>query len=127
VRVPGAAVRLSHNQAARIPLQLVVPATARPGQYLSDVVVRGSAGLPDGGANLDVAAATKLEFSIAPGVVPAAWFSLPGWVLTAAVVMIAIAIAAVLVRRSGVRIRIERPVSGLGQASPGTESGDHAG
>jgi hypothetical protein len=43
-----------------------------------------------------------------PGAVAGGWFQMPGWVLLAAVVMLLLAVAAVAVHRSGVRIRIER-------------------
>lgn len=111
IRAGGQAIRLSHNQSARIPLELAVPATAAPGQYLSDVVVRGSAALSDGSANLGVAAATKLEFRIAPGTAAAPWFSMPGWVLLGVAGVLLLATAAAVARRSGLRISIEREAS----------------
>jgi hypothetical protein len=121
VRASGSAVRLDHNQGTHIPLQLVIPPTARPGQYLSDVIVRGSVAVSDGSANLGVAAATKLEFSIEPGVVSGGWFSMPGWVLLAAAGLLLLAAAALGVHRSGVRIRIEREPARTGSA--GAEGG----
>jgi hypothetical protein len=114
IRIPGAAVRLAGNGSARVPLQLVVPATARPGEYLSDVVVRGGGSLTDGRANLGVAAATKLEFSVAPGVVAGSWFEVPGWVLLAAAAMVLLGAAVLAVHRSGVRILIEREPAAAG-------------
>jgi len=101
---PGAAVRLSHNQSARIPLELVVPNAAKPGQYLTDVVVRGTAALAGGGANLDVAAATKLEFRVAPGVVSGSWFAVPAWLWPGIGIVLLIAAAAVVAQ-----IRPARP------------------
>ena len=83
IQAAGGAVELSHNQSARIPLQLVVPATAKPGAYFSDVVVRGSAAVSGAGANFGVAAATDLEFRVAPGLVSGPCLSLPGWLLPA--------------------------------------------
>ena len=105
---PGPPVRLSHGESARIPLELVVPATAKPGRYLTDVVVRGSAAVSDGSANLGVAAATKLEFRIAPGAVGGSWFSVPGWLLPGIGVVLLIAGAAAVARRLGVSIQIDR-------------------
>jgi len=104
----GGPVRLSHSQSARIPLELVVPATARAGRYLSDVVVHGSAAVTDGSANLGVAAATKLQFTVVPGVVSGSWFSMPGWVVAGIGVVLAIGALAVVARRAGLRITIDR-------------------
>jgi hypothetical protein len=104
----GQAVHLSHGESARIPLKLTVPASAKPGQYLTDVVVRGSATLSDGSANLGVAAATKLEFRITPGTVGGSWFAVPGWLLPGIGVVLLIAGAAAVARRLGVRIQIDR-------------------
>jgi hypothetical protein len=101
-------VQLSHAQAARIPLQLTVPRTAMPGRYFSDVVAKGSASVVAGGAQLDVAAATALEFTVAPGVASAGWFSAPGWLLPYVLGVLVVGAAAVGIRRSGVRIRVER-------------------
>lgn len=105
---PGSAVQLSHGESARIPLELVVPAAAKPGQYLTDVVVKGSAAVSAGGANIDVAAATKLQFRIAPGTVGGSWFSVPGWLLPGIGVVLLLAGAAAAARRLGVRIQIDR-------------------
>jgi hypothetical protein len=101
-------VRLAHNQSARIPLSLTVPASAAPGRYFSDVVAKGTAPLSEGGANLGVAAATDLEFSVDRGAVASSWFSVPGWLLPYVIAVIVIAVVAVIIRRTGVRIRIER-------------------
>ena len=108
----GDPVRLSHGQSARISLELHVPATARAGQYLSDVVVRGSASLSDGSAHLGVAAATKLQFRIVPGVVSAAWFSMPGWVLLGVGVVVLLAGTAGVARRAGLRVSVDREPAG---------------
>jgi hypothetical protein len=114
IGVSGQPVSLSGNQSARIPLQLTVPANARPGPYFSDVVVHGSAAISAGSANLAVAAATKLEFRVVPGVVSGSWLGLPGWLLPAVAGLVVLAIVVVVVRRSGVRIRIERTPAGTG-------------
>jgi hypothetical protein len=71
-------------------------------------VANGSAALSAGGANLGVAAATDLEFTVAPGAASAGWFSAPGWLLPFVLVVLVLGAAAVMVRRSGIRIRIER-------------------
>lgn len=107
-------VTLSASQSASIPLRLTVPASARPGPYFSDVVVHGSAGISVGSANLAVAAATKLEFRVAPGVVSESWLGLPGWLLLAVAGLAGLAIVVAIIRKSGVRIRIERTPAGTG-------------
>lgn len=108
IRATGSAVTLAHDQSARIPLELAVPDTARPGQYFSDVVAKGSGAIAAGSANLAVAAATDLEFRVAPGVVSAPWFSLPGWLLPGVAGLLVLAVAAFVIRSSGLRVRVER-------------------
>jgi hypothetical protein len=110
---------LGHGQSARIPLSLVVPASARPGQYFSDVVVMGSAALTAGSARLGVAAATDLEFRVVPGVVSTAWFTVPTWVLLAVAFSVALALAVVLMTRSGISIRVERAAAGAAAGNGG--------
>jgi hypothetical protein len=117
ITASGQPVSLSPNQSARIPLRLTLPANARPGPYFSDVVVHGSAAISVGSANLAVAAATKLEFRVVPGVVSGSWLGLPGWLVPAVAVLAVLAVlaaVAVLVRKSGIRIRIERRPAGTG-------------
>jgi len=108
IHVTGPAVTLGGGQSGRIQLELVVPESAKPGQYFSDVVAKGSAQTSAGGANIGVAAATDLEFGVAPGVVSGPWLTVPGWLLPLAAVLIALALLIIFVRRSGLRIRIER-------------------
>jgi hypothetical protein len=118
-------VRLAHGQSARIPLSLTVPAGAAPGRYFSDVVAKGTAQISAGGANLGVAAATDLEFSVVPGTAGSGWLSVPGWLLPYVLAVIVIAAGAVVIRRTGVRIRIERgPVrAGAGAAGRRDDAG----
>jgi hypothetical protein len=103
-----APVRLSRAQSARIPLQLTVPSTAKPGRYFSDVVAQGSAAVSAGGAKFGVAAATDLEFTVAAGAASAGWFSAPGWLLPFVLGVLIVGVAAAAIRRSGLRIRVER-------------------
>lgn len=108
VHATGPAVRLAAHDGARIPLQLDVPGGARLGRYLSDVVVAGSAAISVGRANLGVGAATKLEFSVRPGPAGGPWPALPvgaWWTLGG---LLLLAAAAFGIRRSGLRIRLER-------------------
>jgi hypothetical protein len=119
IQTGGSAVRLSHGQSARIPLELAVPATAKPGPYFSDVIVKGSTAISAGGANFGVAAATNLEFRVAPGAVSGPWLRLPGWLLPVIVGLLVVAGAAVLMRKSGLRLRIERQPRGSGPLAAG--------
>lgn len=125
IHATGSAVTLSQNQSARIPLELVVPATARPGSYFSDVIAKGSADIAAGGANLGVAAATKLEFRVVPGVVSGSWLGLPGWLLPAVIGLLLLAVAIAMFRRAGWRVRIERRPAGAGALAGGSR--DNAG
>jgi hypothetical protein len=111
----GPSVRLTAHQAARISLQLVVPADARTGAYLSDVVAAGSGAISAGNANLGVAAATKLEFRVAPGPAGAGlWPAVPGWLAWALGGLLLAALAVAALRRAGIRIRIERTAAERG-------------
>lgn len=109
---PGPGVRLQPHRSAQIPLQLIVPDGARSGDYLSDVVAAGSVTVSAGTANLGVAAATKLEFRVEPGPAHGLWPALPSWTAWAAGGLLLLAVAAIGLRRSGFRIRIERKTAG---------------
>ncbi len=124
IHVSGGAVRLGHNQSARIGLQLSVPANARPGRYFSDVVARGSGNLTAGNANLGVAAATGLDFTIAPGAAPHPWLIFPSWAWPALGGLV-VAVAVLWFLSSGLRIRIERRQA-PGSVSEGQENADIA-
>jgi len=101
-------VTLSASQSARMPLQLVVPLGAKPGRYVSDVLVRAGAPNAAGGAVFDAGAATQLAFTIAPGPASTPWFTIPTWVFPGIGVVLLIAAGLGLMRRYGLRIRIER-------------------
>ena len=120
VHATAGAVRLSPRQSARIPLELVVPGGAKTGRYSSDVVVTGSAVISVGRANLGVAAATRLEFSVAPGGGPGLWLFMPPWMVWFFAVLIGLIVLALVVtglRRSGLRIRIERSGTTLARSA----------
>jgi hypothetical protein len=119
VQAASSAVQLSPRQSARIPLQLVVPGSAKPGRYLSDIVVAGSAVISAGRANLGVAAATRLEFSVAPGSPPGLFPFGPSWMWWAVIGLLVVGLAVTGVRRSGVRIRVERTPTGFARANAG--------
>jgi hypothetical protein len=109
IRMTGPAVRLSPQQGTKIPLELVVPAGAKSGRYLSDVVVTGAPGISAGHVNLGVAAATPLEFSVRPGPATGPGPLVPPWTWWFAAGLLALLAVGLGLRRSGIRIRIERP------------------
>lgn len=108
IQFTGPDVQLAPGQAARLPLELVVPSLAKPGRYMSDIVVTGSAVGSSGTADLGVAAAAKLEFQISP--IPAQGLSpsFPLWTWWVITGLLLLAFAVFGVRRSGLRIRVER-------------------
>jgi hypothetical protein len=106
IRQTGPGLRLSAHQSARVPLELVVPGDAKPGRYLSDIVVSGSAVTSVGRANLGVAAATALEFSVTRGAPPAPF--LPTWTWWLLGGLMALGLIVAWLHRSGFRLDIER-------------------
>jgi hypothetical protein len=106
VQATGPSVRLLPRHATRIPLKLTVPADAKPGAYLSDIVVVAVTPASAGKANIGVAAATKLEFRVGPAPAPGA--AVPPWTWWAAGGLVLLTIVTVGIRRSGLRIRVER-------------------
>jgi hypothetical protein len=102
VTAPGG--QLAPGQSTQIPLELVTPAGARPGNYASDIVVTGSATVAADDVDFGAAAATGLEFRITP----APPSGLPAWKLWTAGVLILLAAIYILIRRSGLRLRLER-------------------
>src|SRR5262249_45343324 len=98
---------------------LTVPGGAQPGRYLSDIVATGSAVVSVGRANLGVAAATRLGFSVAPGPPPGVWPFGAAWVGWAAIGLLVAAVGVTGARRSGVRIRVERTPSDVARAAAG--------
>jgi len=106
VRATGPAVRLSPHQGAQIPLQLTVPAGAKLGRYLSDIVATASPAASAGQVNLGVAAATPLEFTVRQGSAPSPL--VPTWTWWFGAGLLALLAVGLGLRRSGIRIRIER-------------------
>jgi hypothetical protein len=119
----GPGVQLQPGQGARIPVELVVPDGAKPGAYLGYLVALGSAGIVVGQANFSAAAATRLEFSVKPGPAPGMSLSLPPWTWWAMGGLLLLAAAVFGVRRSGLRIRVERKTANSGVAWPGGPRG----
>jgi hypothetical protein len=116
VRPGMPSVQLARRHATRIPLELVVPADARPGFYVGDVVATASGQASAGGANLGAAAATLLEFRVTPDPAPGFWWSVFTQTLWALLIVILLAAIVLAVRRSGLRIRVEREAAGYGPA-----------
>ena len=112
IHIANSPMRLSVHQATHIPLELVVPANAKSGRYLSDILVVGSALIPAGSTNFGAGAATKLEFTIRPGSGHRLWASLASWPSWALGSLLVLGLACVAVRRSGLRVRIERVDAG---------------
>jgi len=100
--------QLPPKQSARIALELVTPADAEPGNYVSDIVVTGATAPVAAGVSFGAAAATKLEFTITPGPSAGSWLSVPAWTWWAAGGLVILAAATFGWRRSGLRIRVER-------------------
>ena len=71
-----------------------------------------SAGRPCGGG----AAATLLEFRVAPSAAPGFWWSVFTQTLWALLILIALAAVVLVIRRSGIRVRMERKAAGYGTA-----------
>ena len=111
-------VQLAAKHAIRLSLTLTVPAGAIPGAYLSDIVATGSGAAPAsaGRASLGAAAATLLQFRVAPGAAPGFWASVFTQTFWALLILIALAAVALVVRRSGLRVRVERKAAGYGTA-----------
>ncbi len=116
-------IQLSPHRETKIPLDLVVPASAITGSYLSDVVVIASAVVPSKATNFRAAAATKLEFRVVPGPKPGLFGSLPAWAWWPLAGLVLAALAGIGNRRYALQISIKRRQRGDGAASPGGASG----
>jgi hypothetical protein len=123
IQFAGPAVQIGPGKAARISLELVVPGGARPGEYLSDIVASGSAAGQAGTGHLGVAAATKLEFSVSSAPAPGA-SSFPVWMWWAITGLLLVIVTVFGVRRSGLRIRVERNIE---RSSSHRDALDHQG
>jgi hypothetical protein len=114
---PGVpSVQLAPRHATRISLELVVPAGAKPGTYVSNIVATASGDLSAGGANLAAAAATLLVFRVAPDPAPGFWWSVFTQTLWALLIVILLAAVVFAVRKFGLRMRVEREAVGYGTA-----------
>ena len=107
IQFAGPAVQIVPGKAVRVSLELVVPGRAKPGEYLSDIVVSSSSAGQAGAGNLGVAAATKLEFSVssAPAKEASSFPVWMWWAITGLLLLLTLTVFGV--RRSGLRIRVE--------------------
>jgi hypothetical protein len=111
-------VQLEPKHAVRVPVELVVPAGAKPGAYLSDIVATGSSAeqVSAGRASLGAGAATLLKFRVTPNAAPGFWSSVFTQTLWALLILIFLVAVVLVVRRSGIRVRVERKAAGYGTA-----------
>ena len=111
-------VQLEPQHAVRVPVELVVPAGAKPGAYLSDIVATGLSAeqASAGHASLGAAAATLLLFRVTPNPAPGFWSSVFTQTLWALLILIILVAVVLVVRRSGIRVRVERKAAGYGAA-----------
>jgi uncharacterized membrane protein len=102
--------QLQPKQQVLIPLKLSTPGNAKPGSYRSDIVVTGTDGSTGQGQGVQfgAAAATDLEFTITPGPAASSWLGLAPWKWWMIAVLAMVGAVTFVVRRSGLRIRIER-------------------
>jgi hypothetical protein len=101
---------LRPRQQALVSVRLLPPAGAKPGSYRGDLVVTGmpsSSGPATGGVRFGAGATTPLEFTIAPGPAGGGWLGLPIWKWWLIGVLAVVAAATLIVRRTGLRVRIE--------------------
>lgn len=108
IHITSLGEQLAPRQSAQISLELVTPSDAKPGNYVSDIVVTGSAGPASAGINFGAAAATDLKFTVTPGPAARSWLSFPAWkwLVICGLVLLAVIIGGW--RRAGLRIRVER-------------------
>jgi hypothetical protein len=114
--------QLQPKQQVLISLELSTPGDAKPGSYRSDIVVTGTEGgqgqgqgqgqEQGQGIQFGAAAATDLEFTVTPGPAASSWLGLAPWKWWIIAVLAVVGAVTVAVRRSGVRVRIERQVGG---------------
>ena len=120
VHIPGQGVRVPPHAEASIPLGLSVPRSAKPGDYLTELVAYGSAAVRAGAAHLGAAAATKLEFRVTTAPAGLYWF-VPGWAGWAALwlfLLALLAVAGTAAWRAGLRLRLVRSTAGRRPADP---------
>jgi hypothetical protein len=96
--------RLQPRESASVPLTLNVPADARPGSYVSDVLVGTVPQSHLGGAIAGAQAATKLLFRVGG---PHSGGSWSWWTYALIGLGVVLALAAALMWRLGLRLKVE--------------------
>jgi hypothetical protein len=106
VRIGRGELTLGPMQHALVPLTLVLPASAHPGHYLTDLVFGTVSTSSTPGAHVGAQAATKLEFDVKPASAPSSsWWI---WLLMgAAGVLLVVALLAAQ-RHYRFKVRFER-------------------
>lgn len=112
VQVGAVAGMLKPRQQALVTIRLVPPADAKPGSYRDDLVVTGTAGATVGNVRFGAGATTPLEFSVVPGPAAGGWLGLPLWKWWLIGALAVVAAVTLVVRRTGLRIRVETTRSG---------------
>jgi hypothetical protein len=97
---------LAPRQATLVKLELVIPADAPAGAYTSDLIA-STVTRQAGAVGLGASAATKLEFSVVPGS-PSSGPEVPAWVWIALGAVVVVGLGVFAVRRSGLRIQVQR-------------------
>lgn len=105
VRFARTKVKLRPHKRAVIPVVLTVPKGAPQGAYGSNVVVSTYTPRPGGGAALGAAAADELSFAIRPS---SSSLLSRSWFRDLLLALAATGLAVLVVRRSGLQLRIER-------------------
>jgi hypothetical protein len=116
VRPGTPSVQLAPHHAIRVPLELVVPTSAKPGAYVSDIVAVAGGQVSARGAKLGAGAATLLQFRVAAAPAAGFWWSVFTQTLWALLILILLAVVVFAVHRSGLRVRVEREAVSYGTA-----------
>jgi hypothetical protein len=116
VRPGTPSVQLAPHHAIRVPLELVVPTSAEPGAYVSDIVAVAGGQVSVRGAKLGAGAATLLQFRVAAAPAAGFWWSVFTQTLWALLILLLLAVVVFAVHRSGLRVRVEREAVSYGTA-----------
>jgi hypothetical protein len=107
VELPRSPIVLAAGEATRVPVRLLVPAGAAPGDYMTNLVAGTVAPGRTSGTSLGAAAATQLRFSVASVDAGFQW-PVPFWVDLLLIAGTLAASAMLLARRAGLRLHVER-------------------